>query len=115
MPPVFPGNRRHPQILRTRFFKRQGYEAIDPIRPRIFGNDSVEWFYQQNAVMFVAPRHPLLTKNFPKPHTIVHQELYEQVLRSKPSLGMLARGFPGAVRRSIRWHLGLRQGRRLFR
>jgi SAM-dependent methyltransferase len=89
-------------------FEAQGYEAIDPIRPRIWGNDSVEWFYQQDTVMFVAPKHPLLAKDFPKPQTIIHQELYEQVLHQKPTLGMLVRGFPGAVRGSIRYHLGLR-------
>ena len=88
-------------------FRMERYEATDPIRPRIWGNNSVEWFYQQDTVMFVAPGHPLLTKDFPQPQTIIHQELYEQVLRSKPTLGMLARGFPGAVRRSIRYRLGL--------
>jgi len=86
----------------------RGYEAIDPIRPQIWGNDSVEWFYQQDTVMFVASKHALLTKGFPKPKTIIHQQLYEQVLQMKPSLGMLARDLPGAVRRSIRYHLGLR-------
>jgi hypothetical protein len=68
----------------------------------------VEWFYQQDTVMFVASKHALLTKGFPKPKTIIHQQLYEQVLQMKPSLGMLARDLPGAVRRSIRYHLGLR-------
>jgi SAM-dependent methyltransferase len=87
-------------------FKVHGYEAIDPIRPRIWGNNSVEWFYQQDTVMFVAPKHPLLIKDFPKPQTVIHQELYEQVLRSTPTLGMMVRSFPEAVRRSILYHLG---------
>lgn len=89
-------------------FQARGYEAIDSVRPRIWGNDSVEWFYQQNTVMFVAPKHPLLTNGFPKPQSIVHQQLYEQVLHTKPSLGMLLRGLPGAVGRSIRYRLGRR-------
>jgi SAM-dependent methyltransferase len=89
-------------------FETHGYAAIDPIRPRIWGNDLVEWFYQENTVMFVAPKHALLTEDFPKPQSIIHQQLYEQVLHQKPSLGMLARSFPGAVGRSIRYHLGLR-------
>lgn len=90
-------------------FQRQGYQAIDPIRPRIWGHESVEWFYQQDTIMFVAPKHPMLTKGFPKPQSLIHQELYEQVLHRKLSLGML-RDFPGAVRRSIRYHLGYRGG-----
>lgn len=87
-------------------FKGHGYEAIDPIRPRILGNNTVEWFYQQDTVMFAAPKHPVLTKGFLKPQTIIHQELYEQVLRSIPTLGMMVKCFPDAVHRSIRYHLG---------
>lgn len=90
-------------------FQRQGYEGIDPIRAQILGNDSVEWFYQQNMVMFVDPKHPLLAKDLPKPQTFVHQQLYEIARNpAKLPLGVLARAFPGAVRRSICYHLGLR-------
>jgi SAM-dependent methyltransferase len=89
-------------------FRKQGYEAVDPIRPRIWDNDSVEWFYQQDIVMFAAPNHALLAKGFPKPKTIVHQVLYEQVLHQKPSLRVMAKSFPAAIHASIRYHLGLR-------
>ena len=89
-------------------FKRHGYEGIDPIRPRILGNNSVEWFYQQDTVMFVAPEHRLLAKGFLKPQTIIHQNLYEQVLGSTPTLGIIVKCFPEAVRRSIHYHLGRR-------
>jgi SAM-dependent methyltransferase len=87
-------------------FQRQGYEAIDPIRPRILGNDLVEWWYQQNTVMFVNQRNPLLARGFLKPSTFIHQELYDRVRR--PTLGMLVRAFPGTVLSSIRYRLGLR-------
>lgn len=89
-------------------FKDEGYEGIDLIRPRILGNDSVEWFYQQNTVMFVAQKHPLLGKDFAKPQTIIHQNLYERA--RNPSLLPLRKllgAFSVAVRRSIRYHLGL--------
>jgi hypothetical protein len=89
-------------------FERQGYEAIDPIRPRIWGHESVEWFYQQNIVMFVALTDPLLAEGFPKPQSLIHEEIYEQVLQRKPTLGEMARDLPVAVSRSIRYHLGLR-------
>lgn len=58
--------------------------------------------------MFVAPGHSLLNSDFPKPQTLIHQELYEQVLHRKLTLGMLAKGFPGAITRSIRFRLGMR-------
>jgi SAM-dependent methyltransferase len=99
----------NPQYLTywVKLFKAQGYKAIDPIRPLIWGNDSVEWFYQQDTVMFVEPKHPLLSKNFPKPHTIIHQQLYEQALHQTPTLGRLARDFPYVFYQSICYHLGI--------
>lgn len=87
-------------------FRACGYEVIDAIRPTILGNDSVEWFYQQDIVMFAKPNHTLVTQGFPKPQTLVHQQLYEQVLHMKPSLGMIATALPDAIGRSLRYHLG---------
>lgn len=89
-------------------FRRNGYEGMDPIRPRILGNDLVEWSYQQNTVMFAAPKHPLLARGFPEPQSLIHQRMYEQVLHPTLSLRMLVGAFPGAVLRSIRYRLGLR-------
>lgn len=89
-----------------RMFQRRGFEGIDPIRPRVLGNASVEWWYQQNTVMFAAPNHPLLTKGFSKPQSIIHQTLYED-LYNRLTLGTLVRVLPAAVRRSIRFHLSL--------
>jgi SAM-dependent methyltransferase len=92
----------------TDLFLGQGYEGVDPIRPQILGDDSVEWWYQQNVVMFAAPNHPLLAKGFLSPQTIIHQRLYESVKNpGPPPLGKLARSLPGSVRESIRHHLGL--------
>jgi SAM-dependent methyltransferase len=87
-------------------FKRNGYEGIDPIRSQILGIDSVQWYYQQNIVIFVASRHRLLANNFPKPQTIIHQSLYEKAMN--PTLGALVRAFPSAALRSIRFRLGPR-------
>lgn len=36
-------------------FARHGYEAVDCIRPKVFGNSNVEWWYQQNILLFFAP------------------------------------------------------------
>jgi len=88
-------------------FRRHGYEAIDPIRPRIWGNELVDWFYQQNIVLFLAPAHGLLTKDVSKPQSMIHQQLYEQVRSLEPTLRGLLRELPGAIRRSIRNRLRL--------
>jgi SAM-dependent methyltransferase len=91
-------------------FKAQGYVGIDAIRPEVLGNPSVEWWYQQNMVLFVAPGHPLLAKSYGKPQTIIHQELYEKA-RTSRSLRTVVRAFPGALGRSISYHIGQRLGR----
>jgi hypothetical protein len=36
-------------------FAKHGYEAVDCIRPRIYGHPNVEWWYQQNILLFCAP------------------------------------------------------------
>lgn len=87
-------------------FKRERYEAIDPIRPWILGNDSVDWFYQQNLIMFVAQGHPLLKHKFPKPQVFIHPLLYEVTRQGTLPFKTLVRSFPGALYRSIRFHLG---------
>lgn len=33
-------------------FQNRGYAVLDPIRPRIWSNPEVEWWYAQNVVMF---------------------------------------------------------------
>lgn len=43
-----------------------GFKMIDPIRPRIFSDQRVEWWYRQNAVVFVRrealPSYPQLAE-----------------------------------------------------
>jgi len=91
-------------------FHAQGYVGIDAIRPQILGDTSVEWWYQQNMVLFVAPNHPLLAGAYAKPKTIIHPDLYEKA-RTSRTLRTVVRAFPGALSRSIRYHIGLRLGR----
>jgi SAM-dependent methyltransferase len=86
-------------------FQRHTYQAIDSIRPRVLGNDSVEWFYQQNIVMFVDSKHPLLNQNFPKAQSFIHPVLYERTRQAVPLLKTIVRSFPEAVYRAIQFHL----------
>jgi SAM-dependent methyltransferase len=88
-------------------FRAHGFEGLDPIRPAILGNGSVEWFYQQNIVMFAAADHQLLNRNFPKPHPVIHPQLYELARSGRTlTLGKLARFLPRVFMRSIRYRLG---------
>lgn len=36
-------------------FNRHGYIAVDCVRPAIYGNRRVEWWYRQNALVFCRP------------------------------------------------------------
>lgn len=90
-------------------FASHGYQAIDPIRPQILGNSAVEWWYQQNTVMFASAGHPVLAQGFQAPQTIIHPELYE-IHKHKPlTLKAIARGLPEAVVNSLRFHLQRRR------
>jgi SAM-dependent methyltransferase len=37
------------------FFAQHGYVAVDCIRPRIYGNNKVEWWYRQNILIYCRP------------------------------------------------------------
>ena len=92
-------------------FQGRGYQGIDAVRPWVLGNKSVQWFYQQNIVVFAAPEHPLMASDLPKAQDIVHQNLYERV-RTGQGLGLrtLLGALPGALLSSMRYHLGGRGG-----
>src|SRR5439155_16237379 len=47
-------NEQWPEYWVERFVAR-GYEAIDGLRPRIWMNAAVDWYYAQNALVFVQP------------------------------------------------------------
>jgi SAM-dependent methyltransferase len=38
-------------------FEQEGFRAIDAVRPRIWNEPTVDWWYAQNALLFVAADH----------------------------------------------------------
>ncbi|HXE06181.1 MAG TPA: methyltransferase domain-containing protein [Bryobacteraceae bacterium] len=89
-----------------RLFGMRGFHAVDAIRPEILGNGLVAWWYQQNTVLFAASDHPLVHRFSRKPWEIVHQQQYEQLRTTPPSLRQLVANLPGALRRSVLRRLG---------
>ena len=59
-------------------FKNQEYVAVDCLRPRIWGNSSVAWWYQQNMVLYIRTE---ALRNYPK-----IEELRESCPEAPPSL-----------------------------
>jgi hypothetical protein len=46
-------NEQWPDYWRSLFLER-GYDRVDCIRPQIFGNGQVDWFYRQNLFLFAS-------------------------------------------------------------
>ena len=68
-------------------FERKGYVTVDPIRKRVWQNPDVDFWYAQNALIFVRRellgRHPVLSQEFEPaagtPLPLVHPGLHAQM------------------------------------
>lgn len=90
-------------------FARHGYRAIDAVRPAVWDNPAVTWWYKQNILLYadpaaIAASPPLAAaaaRSPAAPHALVHPELYAQAVRaSRPSLGRWLRMAPAALARA---------------
>jgi SAM-dependent methyltransferase len=73
-------------------FRADRYSAHDFIRPRIWNDDRVEWWYRQNTILYVADcavSRFQLPDATPEVHGIVHPKLYESQNRKKTLRGAL--------------------------
>ena len=61
-------------------FNKKGYHVYDGIRPHIWNNDKVEWWYKQNMLVF--SKHPV-EKNTHSPlyQSIIHPYHFDQKLK----------------------------------
>jgi SAM-dependent methyltransferase len=105
-------------------FAAAGYEAIDCLRPRLWDDARVAWYYAQNTVVYVSRERlaadPALAalheRHGGRPRALVHPGLH--VARATaprrppppPSLGRLLRELPGATGRALRRRLGAVSG-----
>jgi hypothetical protein len=84
-------------------FAGHGYAVADPIRPVIWDDDSVEWWYRQNVLVY--SREPLPGQPHDPLQPIVHPAMYTEILRiaAEPTTTkQLLRALPAAVVRSLR-------------
>lgn len=98
-------------------FREHGFTCYDVLRPRLWNNESVAWWYRQNMLVFIKSSacrtsiSPLVeSSEVASPNSLIHPLLYEQILtrlsfRSIASLRMLSfyrRYCPSSVRQIIR-------------
>ena len=89
-------------------FERHEFVPIDAIRPLIWNNPKVEFWYIQNSFVFVSRRrlcqYPLLERTFADapavPLTVVHPRLFME--RDKRLKDVL-RDYDGAAAEAVRW------------
>ena len=103
-------NEQWPEYWKGLFLER-GFELLDCIRPLVWNDSRVDWWYRQNLFLLVSrdtrfasdPEH----REFPL--NVIHPELFE--LKTKfPTMGDVVREIPHALARSINYRVS-RHGR----
>jgi len=95
----------------SRLFAARGYRASDVLRPAIWNDEQIAWWYRQNLVLFASAdacaRHPKLAAaclpEGREPSPLVHPHCYAQALRrAEPHFGRWLKMGPHALRRRRR-------------
>jgi SAM-dependent methyltransferase len=105
-------NERWPDYW-VQLFKARGYTCVDAIRPEVWENETIEYWYRQNMFVFcddrVLAKFPKLAaaQNRAMPLRVAHPVLYasqiEQVDRftNDPGFGYILKSFPRALCRAF--------------
>jgi hypothetical protein len=99
-------NERWPSYW-AQLFAARGYRAIDLVRPLVWNDDRVAYFYAQNIVLYLddSRADPDGATSVDLPMDLVHPHLYlreRQAPKPAPlSLQRVLRELPGATRRAV--------------
>ncbi|MCW8138459.1 MAG: class I SAM-dependent methyltransferase [Planctomycetota bacterium] len=107
-------NEQWPEYWHELFMAR-GYVGLDVIRPRLWSDQRVAWWYRQNTFLFV--RKGLVASMAPREQThfplrAIHPELFNQALWRPPLESYSPRQLAWALRRSLKNGLWSRLTRR---
>jgi hypothetical protein len=85
-------------------FDQRGFVASDIVRPAIWGRPDVEWWYQQNTLLFAKGDQPQLNRslNMVHPQLLTQLDLYPGNPSGRQSLRMLKVGAKGLSRCAFR-------------
>ncbi len=85
----------------SKIFKELGFVAVDCIRPVIWENEQVEWWYKQNILLYVKEERlkdfPLLAKTYKNTnpeflvriHPFLYRNKMQMIKRTSTLLGLL--------------------------
>lgn len=91
-----------------RLFAARGYERLDAIRPRVWREQHVEWWFKQNVYLFarrdVIESDAVLREEAALAAACPFELIHEDVLGQLTTTSGLIRALPGAFRRTLwRW------------
>lgn len=98
-------------------FAKHGYQAIDCLRPRLWTDARVKWWYSQNAILYATPAaidaRPALQRERESapagPLPLVHPDKYlRHADPGRQRLGRVLRALPRAAANSLRRLVGRR-------
>jgi hypothetical protein len=81
-------------------FAAHGYEPYDVLRPLIWDNERVEWWYRQNLLLYSAK--PVVEARWDPRLTVIHPASLQGKATYSMTLRQLARAFPDAAHGAIR-------------
>jgi SAM-dependent methyltransferase len=88
-------------------FRAQGYVAVDLIRPLVWNDERVAFWYAQNTILYVDSTipNPFPVPTLDVPLDLVHPRLFlrkrQAPKAAPPSLQRVLRDLPGATRRAV--------------
>jgi len=89
-------------------FETKGFRSIDCLRARFWNDPRVAVWYRQNLMVYASEDHIKKLAPFGQtmPLDVVHPELFHLKM-AQPLLRILLKSLPGAIKRSLKLHLGI--------
>jgi SAM-dependent methyltransferase len=89
-------------------FREHGYRVLDLLRPLIWNDSSIAWWYRQNLLLFASEAALADHKNLgvpvssSEPLPLIHPELFSLALKlARPRIGRWMKMMPDAIIRSL--------------
>ena len=81
-------------------FRKHGYVAYDVVRPMVWADERVKWWYQQNTLAYANSNAAQLFSGYRPCEMLdaVHRDLWEY----SAGLRYVVKQFPGAVSRAVK-------------